>query len=106
AAEALRRAGFTDVDPRPHVEQWRAGSPGARLQAHHTHHLRRALITAGLTDAELSRVRDLLSHPDFCACSPVFYTIQGRRPPVPGRSAGQGNRSRFSGYSPLSESRE
>lgn len=80
AAEAMRRAGFADVEPHPHVERWRAGSPGARLQAHHTHHLRHALLAAGMTDADLSRVRDLLSHPDFCACSPVFYTVQARRP--------------------------
>ncbi|GAA4916762.1 class I SAM-dependent methyltransferase [Streptomonospora salina] len=80
AAAAMRRTGFTDVDPRPHVQQWRAGSPGARLQAHHTRHLHRSLAEAGMTEADLAGVRDLLDHPDFCACSPVFYTVQGRRP--------------------------
>ncbi|GAA4951619.1 methyltransferase domain-containing protein [Streptomonospora halophila] len=79
AAAALRRAGFADVDPRPHVSVWCAGSPGARLQAHHTRHLRGALLEAGMTEEELERVRRLLAHPDFLACSPAFYTVQARR---------------------------
>ncbi|MUL42024.1 class I SAM-dependent methyltransferase [Streptomonospora sp. PA3] len=80
APAAMRRAGFAEVDPQPHVTAWRAGSPGARLQAHHTRHLRDALIGAGMTEAELRQLRRLFSCPDFCACSPVFYTVQGRRP--------------------------
>ncbi|MDT0301409.1 class I SAM-dependent methyltransferase [Streptomonospora wellingtoniae] len=80
AAAALRRTGFADVDPRPHVSVWSAGAPGARLQAHHTRHLRKALLEAGMTDEELAQVRRLLAHPDFLACSPAFYTVQGRRP--------------------------
>ncbi|QBI55522.1 class I SAM-dependent methyltransferase [Streptomonospora litoralis] len=80
AAEAMRRAGFGEVDPVPKVAVWRSGSPGVRLQAHHTRHLAGALLRAGMAADELAAVRRLLDHPGFRACSPVFYTVLGRRP--------------------------
>ncbi|MEU8325929.1 class I SAM-dependent methyltransferase [Nonomuraea sp. NPDC048881] len=80
AAAAMRRAGLTGVDPRPRVESWDARSPGARLVAHHTRHLRDRFAEEGLTDRQLADVRALLAHPDFRATSCVTYSVQGRRP--------------------------
>nr|WP_246425648.1 class I SAM-dependent methyltransferase [Streptomonospora nanhaiensis] len=80
AAADMCDAGFTEVDPLPRVELWDAGSAGARLQAHHTRHLRDRLVAVGMTDEELARVRLLLADPAFRASSCVFYTVQGRRP--------------------------
>ncbi|MEJ2854436.1 MULTISPECIES: class I SAM-dependent methyltransferase [unclassified Saccharothrix] len=79
-AAAMTAVGLVDVDPVPVVQPWRPDSPAVRLLVHLTHQLRDRLVTAGLTDAELRRVRDLLSHPGFRACSSVFYSVQGRRP--------------------------
>jgi SAM-dependent methyltransferase len=82
AAAAMRRAGFVDLDPQPRVELWEAGSPGVRLVANHTRHLREEFIREGLTDGQLADVRALLSHPGFRATSCVIYSVQGRRPGV------------------------
>ncbi|MDA0567819.1 methyltransferase domain-containing protein [Streptomonospora sp. S1-112] len=79
AAADLCAAGFTEVEPVAHTEVWTADSPGARLQAHHTRHLRDRLVAAGMTDDELARVRHLMADPGFRAASCVFYTVQGRR---------------------------
>ncbi|NUS07871.1 MAG: methyltransferase domain-containing protein [Nonomuraea sp.] len=80
AAAAMRNAGLVDVDPRPHVELWDARSPGAKLVAHHTRHLRDRFLAEGMTDRQLTGVRALLAHPGFRATSCVIYSVQGRRP--------------------------
>jgi SAM-dependent methyltransferase len=80
AAAAMAAAGLVDVDPVPVAQPWRPDSPAVRLLGHLTHHLRDRLVTAGLTDTELRRVRELLAHPGFRACSSVFYSVHGRRP--------------------------
>lgn len=80
AGAAMLRAGLVDVDPRPHVEQWNADSPGVHLISHHTRHLRDAFVREGMTDDRLARVRELLADPAFRACSCVVYSVQGRRP--------------------------
>ncbi|MFF0148815.1 hypothetical protein [Amycolatopsis sulphurea] len=41
---------------------------------------REGLYPAGLSEADLSAVRDLVRDPGFHACSPVFSPIQGQRP--------------------------
>ncbi|MEV8096926.1 methyltransferase domain-containing protein [Kitasatospora sp. NPDC085879] len=79
-AAALRRAGFTDVEAVPYVTALTPGSPGLRLQIHTTRHLREPLLRAGLTDAELAELREVLAHPDFRACSNLVHTVHGRRP--------------------------
>ncbi|WP_246113394.1 class I SAM-dependent methyltransferase [Streptomyces montanus] len=80
AAAAMRAAGLADIDPVPYLVPWRAGSPGVDLLIHHTHHLRDRFIAAGLTDAELADVREVMRHPDFRASSCAIYSVQGRRP--------------------------
>ncbi|WHT22863.1 methyltransferase domain-containing protein [Crossiella sp. CA-258035] len=80
AAEAMRAAGLVEVDPVPHLTQWHPGSPGVRLQINHTHRLRELLLAAGMTEQDLTELRALLTHPGFRAASPVFYSVQGRRP--------------------------
>ncbi|MGW7527306.1 class I SAM-dependent methyltransferase [Streptomyces sp. NPDC054783] len=87
APAAMRAAGLVDVDPRPRVELRTADSPGLWLQLHHTHHLREKLLAAGMTEAQLDRVRAVMSDPSFRAASSVMYSVQGRRPPVNGAPA-------------------
>ncbi|WP_234313875.1 trans-aconitate 2-methyltransferase [Streptomyces sp. NBRC 109706] len=82
AASAMRDAGLVEIDPRPHIELRTPESASLRLQIHHTHHLRDRLLAAGLTDGELAEVRAVMNDPSFRAASSVFYSVQGRRPPV------------------------
>ncbi|HKR50624.1 MAG TPA: methyltransferase [Pseudonocardiaceae bacterium] len=79
-AQAMHDAGLVDIDPVPRLELWHAGSPGVRLQIHHTFELRDQFITAGMTDQQLAEVRRLLADPDFRASSCAIYSVQGRRP--------------------------
>lgn len=79
-AEAMRAAGLVEIDPVPYLSQWRAGSPGLRLQINHIHRLREPLLAAGMTEEDLIELRALLVHPGFRAASCVFYSVQGRRP--------------------------
>lgn len=80
AAEAMRCADLIDIDPQPRLELWRPGSPGARLAANHTRHLRDQFVKEGMTDRQLADIRALLAHPDFRATSCPIYSVQGRRP--------------------------
>lgn len=79
-ADDLRAAGFTDVEPVPHLVPWHAGSPGLQLQLHHTYHLRDTLLAHGLTEPQLLAARDAMTHPSFRATSCVLYCVQARRP--------------------------
>ncbi|GAA2786807.1 class I SAM-dependent methyltransferase [Crossiella cryophila] len=79
-ATAMREAGLVEVDPVPHLSQWRPDSPGLRLQLNHTYRLREPLLAAGLTEDDLTDLRALLTDPGFRAASCVFYSVQGRRP--------------------------
>lgn len=79
-AEDLRAAGFTDVEPVPHLMPWTADSPGLQLQLHHTDHLREALLEHGLTNDQLLAAREAMTHPGFRAASCVLYCVQARRP--------------------------
>lgn len=80
AVQAMHDAGLIDIDPQPHLQLWHAGSAGVRLQIHHTFHLRDQLIDAGMTEAQLAQLRELLTHPLFKATSSPIYSIQARRP--------------------------
>lgn len=79
-AGAMRAAGLVEVDPRPHVRTRAPGSPDLRLQENHTRQLRDSLVSAGMTEAELAEVRDVMRDPAFCACSSIFYSVHGRKP--------------------------
>ncbi|MFE4411164.1 class I SAM-dependent methyltransferase [Streptomyces sp. NPDC093064] len=79
AAGAMRDVGLVDIDPVPFLMPWHADSPGVHLLIHHTHHLRDRLVAAGMTDAELAEVREVMRHPQFRAGSCVIYSVQGRR---------------------------
>jgi len=80
APAAMRRAGLVGVDPQVRLQVWRAGSPGTRLLAHSTRHLRDAFVAEGMTDQQLADVRALLADPAFAAVSCAIYSVQGRRP--------------------------
>ncbi|MFD7660525.1 class I SAM-dependent methyltransferase [Actinosynnema sp. NPDC059797] len=80
AAAAMAAAGLVEVDPRPVLHPWRAGSPGVRLIAHTTRLLHDRLIAAGMTGAQLDGVRALLADERFAATSPVVYSVHGRKP--------------------------
>ncbi|TDD90874.1 class I SAM-dependent methyltransferase [Saccharopolyspora karakumensis] len=77
---AMRAAGLVDVDPRPHIGSRHAGSPELALQYNHTFHLRDGLLAAGMTEAELVRVREVMRDPGFRASSSVLHSVQGRKP--------------------------
>ncbi|MGH3888477.1 MAG: class I SAM-dependent methyltransferase [Pseudonocardiaceae bacterium] len=79
-AQAMHDAGLVHIDPAAHLELWHAGSAGARLQIHHTFHLRDQFINAGMTDQQLAEIRTLLADPTFKASSCVIYSVHGRRP--------------------------
>ncbi|SOD63374.1 Ubiquinone/menaquinone biosynthesis C-methylase UbiE [Streptomyces zhaozhouensis] len=78
-AAAMRAVGLVEIDPRPHVELRTPETASLRLQVHHTYHLRDRLVAAGMTEAEVTAVRELMCDPSFRACSSLFYSVQGRR---------------------------
>jgi len=78
-AGAMRAAGLVDIDPRPHIASRYAGSPELALQFNHTYQLRDGLLAAGMTDAELARVREVMTDPEFRATSSVLHSVQGRK---------------------------
>jgi SAM-dependent methyltransferase len=78
-AGAMRDAGLTGIEIAPLILPWRGGSPGARLQTHNTLHLRDKFLRAGVNDADLARFREVLSDPEFVACT-VLYSVRGTRP--------------------------
>ncbi|MFI9722174.1 class I SAM-dependent methyltransferase [Streptomyces sp. NPDC052396] len=77
---AMSRAGLVDIDAEPHVQQWRAHSPGTALQIHNIRHLRERFLRTGITDQQLAAARQAMCHPDFLAASCLMYSVQGRRP--------------------------
>lgn len=79
AAQAMRAAGFIDVEPTVELQVWRAGSGGSELLAHHTRHLRDQFLAQGMTDEQLAGVRTLLRDPTFRATSCPIYFVHGRR---------------------------
>lgn len=79
AADAMRVSGLVDIEPRLHIGSRHEGSPGLALQLSHTHHLRGGLLEAGMTEAELERVREVMLQPGFRASSGVLYSVQGRK---------------------------
>ncbi|MGH3250890.1 MAG: SAM-dependent methyltransferase, partial [Trebonia sp.] len=78
-AGAMRDAGLTQIEIKPLILPWQGGSPGARLQLHTTRHLREKFLLTGITDADLARFREVLSDPEFVACT-VLYSVRGTRP--------------------------
>jgi SAM-dependent methyltransferase len=78
--EAMRAAGLTDIDPRPHIQSRNAGSADLLLQRHHTFHLRDKLVSTGMTEQQLDEVRAVMADPSFRAVSSIFYSVHGRRP--------------------------
>jgi SAM-dependent methyltransferase len=76
----LRALGMAGVDPCPRVGVWRGGSAGARLLVHHTFALRDRLLAAGMSDAQLADLRELLADPEFTMSSYVTYSVHARRP--------------------------
>ncbi|MBQ0825523.1 class I SAM-dependent methyltransferase [Streptomyces tagetis] len=82
APAALRDAGFTGIDIRPHVLLRAPGTPALGLQLHHLAHLAPRLAENGFTPAELARLRRLMTGPGFAAATGVLYSVQARRPPA------------------------
>jgi SAM-dependent methyltransferase len=78
-AMAIRDAGLVEIDIVPRLLPWSGGSAGARLQIHNTLHLRERFIEAGMDDAELARVRDVMTDPSFLSAC-VINSVRGRRP--------------------------
>lgn len=82
--QAMWDAGLVDIDTEVELQLWHGGSPGTRLQIQHTHHLREKLLAAGMTDRQLTDLREVMTDPTFQATSWAIYSVQGRRPPRAG----------------------
>src|SRR5262249_37007352 len=78
-----RAAGLTTVDPQTHVPVWAAGDPGALLLSVDVVRHRRRFVAAGMTLAELDRVRQLVTDPGsglLLRGHPLYSTSGPARP--------------------------
>lgn len=80
AFPAMVAAGLTDVDTIEYQETWAGGGYGFTLHEavssqHHDY-----ILGAGITRAELERVRELTRRPDFRTLSYRFCSLRGRKP--------------------------
>jgi 2-polyprenyl-3-methyl-5-hydroxy-6-metoxy-1,4-benzoquinol methylase len=71
-----------DVDTIMYARSWAGGGPGCRLVASSLGHTRHQLVAAGLTDAELQEVRQLLDDPRLVLAGHLLYSTSGRKPPA------------------------
>jgi len=78
-----RAAGLATVDTEIHVPVWSAGDPGALLTAVDLVRYRQHYLAAGLTPAELDRVRQLVSDPGsgLVLRGHPLYSTSGPAPP-------------------------
>jgi hypothetical protein len=83
AHAAARAAGLTTVDTQIHVPVWSAGDPGALVLAVDLVRYRGHFLTAGMTPAELDRVRQLVTDPGsgLLLRGHPLYSTSGPAPP-------------------------
>ncbi|MEV7625736.1 class I SAM-dependent methyltransferase [Actinoplanes sp. NPDC089786] len=75
---AMLDAGLTDVTTEVHARSWPGGSAGALLQASNIVQQRAALRDAGLADADLDRILELLNDPGMVVRGHLLYSTAGR----------------------------
>ncbi|MBU2664610.1 methyltransferase domain-containing protein [Actinoplanes bogorensis] len=71
--------GLTDVDTEVHARSWPGGSPGAGLIVANIVQQRRALVEAGVPDAVLDRVLEMMADPGVVVRGHLVYSTLGRR---------------------------
>jgi ubiquinone/menaquinone biosynthesis C-methylase UbiE len=77
---AFLDAGLVEVRSTGQWESWTGGSPGARFVAGIVDQVRDRLLAAGLDDADLGRVEDLLADPGFVLSGHTLVSTSGRKP--------------------------
>jgi hypothetical protein len=76
---AMSAAGLSQVHSVTHVESWTGGGHGCRLYEANSVQLEEPLLAAGLTAADLTRVRELTRDRSFTANSYTFVSTRGQR---------------------------
>ena len=79
--QAMASAGLTGVHSLTYAESWTGGEAGCRLYEANSIQQEDGLLRAGMTPAELKRVRQLTHDPAFTVMSYPFASIRGRRAP-------------------------
>ncbi len=77
--QAMADAGLTRVHSVTYAESWTGGDAGCQLYEANSIQQADGLLRAGLTPAELKRVRELTHDPAFTVMSYPFVSIRGRR---------------------------
>jgi SAM-dependent methyltransferase len=80
---AMTRAGLTGVHSIAYAESWTGASAGCRLYEANSIQQEDGLRQAGLTAADLDRVRALTRNSRFAAMSYPFVSTRGQRPTGP-----------------------
>ncbi|MEV6304436.1 methyltransferase domain-containing protein [Actinoplanes sp. NPDC051861] len=80
AHAAMLAAGLTGVHTEIRADSWPGGTAGARLIAVNLEQVGAGLRAAGLTDAELDRLRLLSADPRLVIRGHFTYSTMGRRP--------------------------
>jgi SAM-dependent methyltransferase len=78
---AMTHAGMTGVDSISYAESWTGGSAGCRLYEANSIQQEEGLLRAGLTAAEMNRVRAMTRDPAFTVLSYPFVSTRGQRAP-------------------------
>ena len=79
AHSAMSAAGLSQVHSVTHVESWTGGGHGCRLYEASCFQLEEPLLAAGLTAADLTRIRELTEDRAFTANSYTFVSTRGQR---------------------------
>lgn len=77
---AMIAAGLTDVDIVEHRETWPGGGYGFTLHEAVSSQHHDFILGTGITRAELDRVRELTTMPEFRTMSYKFSSLRGRKP--------------------------
>ncbi len=77
---AMTAAGLINVESLTYTESWAGGGYGTRLYEANSRQQEERLRAAGLTSDDLTRLRTLLTNPDFTVSSYPFVSTRGQRP--------------------------
>jgi SAM-dependent methyltransferase len=76
----MMELGLIEVDTVVSARSWPGGSPGTLLAASNLEHLRPRFLAAGMTDAQIDRLRGYLYDPRLVVRGNLTYSTLGRRP--------------------------
>jgi SAM-dependent methyltransferase len=75
----MAAVGLVDVETMVHARSWRGGSPGCRLPVAVSRELREELVRAGLSEADLDRLPDVMRDPELVLLGNLTWSTIGRR---------------------------